>query len=127
MNLNAPSADEAARQLLAAGHGPANETALNYRSHLLAIGLAPATVNRRLAALRSLVKLARTLGMVGWALDVPSVRSEAYRDTSGPGRDGFCRLLDQLASRTDAKGVRDRAILRLLYDLGLPVLAVTRA
>src|SRR5690242_17027776 len=59
----ATSADEATRQLLAAGPGPANEAALNYRSHLLAAGLAPATVNRRLAALRSLSKLARTLGL----------------------------------------------------------------
>jgi len=30
-------------------------------------GLAPATINRRLAALRSLVKLARVLGMVTWS------------------------------------------------------------
>jgi integrase/recombinase XerC len=115
----APSADEAARLLLAAGQGPANEAALNYRGSLLQRGLSPATVNRRLAALRSLVKLARTLAMVGWALEVPSVRGEAYRDTAGPGAGGFRRLLDQLAGRTDAKATRDRALLQLLYHLGL--------
>src|SRR4051794_116949 len=56
-------ATEAARLLLAAGPGGANLAALSYRAHLLERGLAPATVARRLAALRSLVKLARTLGL----------------------------------------------------------------
>jgi integrase/recombinase XerC len=56
---------------------------------------------------------------VGWALDVEGVRSEAYRDTRGPGRVGFLRIIEQLASRDDAKGARDLALLRCLYDLGL--------
>jgi integrase/recombinase XerC len=86
---------------------------------MLERGLAPATVNRRLAAVRSLVALARTLGMVPWELSVAGVRSEAYRDTAGPGKRGTKRLLDAAASRTDAKGVRDYAILRLLHDLAL--------
>src|SRR5437764_15154787 len=73
----ADSPEEAARLLLASGHGQAHEVALSYRTHLLEPGLAPATVNRRLAALRSLVKLARTLGMVGWSLDVEGVRAES--------------------------------------------------
>src|SRR5262249_57234802 len=37
----------------------------------------------------------------------------------GPGAAGFRRLLEQLAHRRDAKAVRDRALLRLLFDLGL--------
>jgi integrase/recombinase XerC len=113
------TAEDAGRLLLAGGQGPANERALRYRAALLGRGLAPATVNRRLAALRSMVKLARTLGLVPWALDVDGVRSEGYRDTRGPGRDGFRQLLAQLQGRADAKGARDRAVLRLLYDLGL--------
>src|SRR5438552_1651316 len=84
-----------------------------------ALGVPRSTVSRRLAALRSLVKLARTLGMVPWALDVDGVRAEGYRDTRGPGRDGFRNLLALLRARADAKGARDRAVLRLLYDLGL--------
>src|SRR5262245_53182407 len=47
------SAEDAGRLLLAGGQGPANELALRYRAALLERGLAPATVNRRLAALRS--------------------------------------------------------------------------
>lgn len=113
------NAGEAARVLLSAGHGPANELALRYRADLLARGLAPATVNRRLAAVRSLVKLARTLGLVPWTLEVPSVESRAYRDTRGPGLEGVRRLLAALDARVDAKGKRDRAVLHLLFDMAL--------
>jgi integrase/recombinase XerC len=92
---------------------------LRYKASLLARGLSPATVNRRLAALRSLVKLARTLGLVGWALEVEGLRAEPYRDTRGPGTDGYRRLLARLDGRADRRARRDRAVVRLLYDLGL--------
>jgi integrase/recombinase XerC len=117
--LGAASIDQAARQLLAGGPGQANGVALSWRARLLERRLSPATVNRRLAALRSLVKLARTLGMVPWALEVEGVKAESYRDTRGPGADGVRRLARQLQGRSDAKGRRDLAIVRLLYDLGL--------
>jgi integrase/recombinase XerC len=113
------SAAEAAQQLLADGAGTANAQALAYKADLLGRGLAAATVNRRLAALRSLLKLARTLGLAAWSLEVEGLRAEAYRDTRGPGTAGFRRLLDQLAGRTDRKALHDRALLRLLFDLGL--------
>jgi integrase/recombinase XerC len=115
----AETLDEAAERLLTRGHGEANGLALAYRTSLSERGLSPATVNRRLAALRSLVKLGRTLGLVSWTLEVGSVKSEAYRDTRGPGRVGFRRLLDELGERQDAKAKRDRAVLRLLYDVAL--------
>jgi len=117
--IGAETPEEAARLLLSRGKGPANETAHAYRADLLARGLAPATVNRRLAALRSLVKLGRLFGLVDFALDVESVKSQAYRDTKGPGRDGVRLLLSELAARKDPKGLRDYALVRMLYDLGL--------
>jgi integrase/recombinase XerC len=82
-------------------------------------GLAAATVNRRLAGLRSLTEMGRTLGLIGWALEVERLRAEAYRDTRGPGAEGFRRLLAHLAGHTDPKALRDAAVVRLLYDLGL--------
>jgi site-specific recombinase XerC len=90
-----------------------------YKAKRYADGVAPATINRRLAALRSLVKLARTLGLVPWILEVEGMRTEPYRDTRGPGHAGFRKLLEAMAGRRDTKALRDRALLRLLYDLGL--------
>jgi integrase/recombinase XerC len=116
---SAPTAAAASARLLAYGAGAANELALLYKAQLQGRGLSPATVNRRLAALRSLVKLARTLGLVGWALEVDGLRSQGYRDTAGPGVGGFRQLLARLDGRGDRKALRDRAALRLLFDLAL--------
>ncbi|GAB4464584.1 MAG: tyrosine-type recombinase/integrase [Armatimonadaceae bacterium] len=109
----------AAERLLTGGAGQANALALQYRAYLLDRGLQPATVNRRLAALRSLVKLARLFGLVVWELETPNVRHEAYRDTRGPGKDAVRQMLEQAAQGDSPRDRRDRAILHLLYDLGL--------
>jgi len=111
--------NQAACKFLIGGQGEANRITLAYKANLVERKLRAATINRRLAALRSLVKLARTLGLVAWTLEIPSLKAAPYRDTRGPGRNGYASLLEELESRTDAKAKRDRAVLRLLYDLAL--------
>ena len=117
--LNVDSIDDAAKILLSAGQGPANGLALKYQTHLRDKGLQPSTINRRLTALKSLVKQANTLGLVNWHLSVSSLKSESYRDTAGPGLSNFRRMLSITRSRTDTKGIRDTAIITLLYSLAL--------
>ncbi len=117
--VGAKTLDDAARLLLSRGNGEANGLALAYKADLLRRGLQATTINRRLAALRSLVKLASTLGIVQWRLEVENLKVEPYRDTKGPGTTVFIRLLSLVADRNDRKGVRDYAILRLLHDLAL--------
>ncbi len=104
-------------RLLTAGQGEAHVIALKYRTHLLGRKLSPATINQRLSALRSAVKLARLTGLVTWALEVEGEKVQTLRDTRGPGRAGYLLLLSSLGDRQ--KDARDRAILRLLYDLAL--------
>jgi integrase/recombinase XerC len=114
------SPEAAVVRLLQMGSGQANAMALSYRAYLLERGLTPATINRRLASLRSLVKLARLLGFIHWQIEIPGLPTEAYRDTRGPGCEGFRRLLSELDSvSATPHTLRARAILRLLYDLGL--------
>jgi integrase/recombinase XerC len=55
---------------------------------------------------------------VTWALDIPGEKVRSYRDTRGPDVASARRLAAGL-QRQDARGARDRAILRLLWDLGL--------
>lgn len=117
--VGSKTVEEAARTLLRRKHGESNALALAYRAHLLQYGLSPATVNRRLAAVRSLVRRARLLGLVPWTLEVTNVKAQPYRDTRGPGRDGFHRLLSALKERSDSRAKRDRALVRLLFDLAL--------
>ena len=118
-HTGAANIGEAAGQLLSASHGEANAAALAYKANLVDRGLQAATINRRLAALRSLVKLANTLGLVPWTLAVENVKSQAYRDTRGPGRDGFAAILEAAQAKRGDKALRDVALLHLLHDIGL--------
>lgn len=49
-------------------------------SHLRQRGGAGATINQRLAALRSLIRLARSFDLVPWALDVSGEPVSGYRE-----------------------------------------------
>jgi integrase/recombinase XerC len=55
-------------------------------------GLAPATVNRRLSAVRSALRFARTIGATTWVPEVKGLKAQTYRDTRGPGLAGDARL-----------------------------------
>jgi integrase/recombinase XerC len=102
--------------------GEANATALEYRTSMTDRGLQAATVKRRLAALRAFSKLARMVGAITWTCEVSSPRVEEYRDTRGPGEDGYRAMLRTVrdgAAEGDVLAIRDRAIVRLLHDLGL--------
>jgi integrase/recombinase XerC len=116
--IGASTIEDAVRMLLGSGQGEGHALVLRCRTALIERGLSPATINRRLAALRSLVKLARLLGFVPWTLDIPGVEASPYRDTRGPGKEGFRCLLAAITG-DDAKAHRDRAIVRLLFDLAL--------
>jgi integrase/recombinase XerC len=137
--IDAKTEATAVEALLTAGHGGANRIALAYRAHMKARGLSTATRARRLAALRSMVKIARMIGRVEWSIDVPSERVVPYRDTAGPGKDGWRKLRDTASAEASTgqrktvtkKGKlranrprpelakRDKALLQLMYDLGL--------
>lgn len=92
---------------------------LKYKFVLKEKGLSENTINRNLAAIKSLVKFAQDVGHCGWSLEV--VRGEkvqTYRDTSGVNRDTFMKVL-AVPNRTTLKGLRDYAILRLIWENGL--------
>ncbi|MCC5654617.1 site-specific integrase [Nostoc sp. XA013] len=92
---------------------------LKYKAQMIRKGLKEATVNRRLAALKSLVVTGRKLGVCDFSLeDVESERVQKYRDTSGIDRATFEVILNQCNLST-AKGKRDYALLRLLWGNAL--------
>ena len=117
--LSAADLDEAAEMLLGCDQGQANEIVMSYRSAMLDRKLSPATINRRLAAVRSLVKVARMIGRVAWTLEIPMVRAQRYRDTKGPGLQGFRCLYDAACGQKGIIATRDRAILRVMWSQGL--------
>ena len=117
--LSVDDANTAARILLSAGAAGANSLVDDYKRHLIEKGQQPASINRKLATLRSLTKLARLRGVCDFTIEVENLKVRKYRDTKGPQRNGYNRLRDEIGKRTDGKGIRDLAILHLLHDLAL--------
>jgi integrase/recombinase XerC len=94
--------------------------ALDFRNHLVKEGRKAATVNNRLAALRSLVDLARTLGLISWKLEVKGLKAETLTDTAGPGFEAILAKIRELGGRAeDPKAARDAALVALMGIMGL--------
>jgi integrase/recombinase XerC len=95
-----------------------------YKASLLDRKLSEATVNRRLAAVRSLLKFSHRLGLSqtdGRGL-VDGERAQAYRDTRGVDRKTIGRLLAlpaQIHGGATLRALRDAALLRLLCENAL--------
>ena len=64
-------------------------------------GLAPATINSRVSAVRSLLKLGMELGYISWAVKVKNIKSEPYRDTKGPGAAAVSKMIAAIGKRPD--------------------------
>lgn len=92
---------------------------LKYKAHLIDRGLKEATINRRLAAIKSLVAFARKMGKCDYTLeDIKCEKVKPYRDTTGISKDAYKRML-AIPDRDTLKGKRDYALLRLLWDNAL--------
>jgi integrase/recombinase XerC len=92
---------------------------LKYKAKLIDKGLKEATVNRRLAAVKSLVEMGRKLGTCHYTLgDIKGEKVAGYRDTTGVDRATFERILQQ-CNRETLAGARDYALLRLLWGNAL--------
>jgi integrase/recombinase XerC len=92
---------------------------LNYKAKLFEKGLTESTVNRRLASIKTLCSMGRKLGVCQFTLeDVKGERVQQYRDTSGISPEEYRSVLD-LCDRTKINGIRDYALLKLLWDNAL--------
>ncbi len=105
--------------LLNVSSGDLNYIILKYLEFIGYKGFSPATINRRLGAVRSLFRLARLLGFTSSIIEIQNIKSEPYRDTRGPGLPAFKRMINAAAAQSSVKSARDRSILRLLFDLAL--------
>lgn len=141
MSVETPA--QALALLFGLERGDAHKTVLAYKTHLLRkpvyrsekarlagedpvhIGYAARTINRRLAALRAVTKLARLVEAVPWTLEIPAVRvDEDRRPNVALSREGYGALLrllkDDIASDTNETTIwvrtRDLALVRLMHD-----------
>jgi integrase/recombinase XerC len=114
-------------EFLALDRYAAIEVVLRYRRHSIDKNLAPSTINVRLAAIRSLVDMARKLGKTAIDLgEIESIPSESYRDTRGISVEQFKSMLEAISQRLGSAndpstpiGVRDYAIMLLFWGNAL--------
>jgi integrase/recombinase XerC len=98
-----------------------------YKGDLIKNNLKSATINRRLAAIKSLVCFAYNCGHCEFMLEaVKSEKLSAYRDTSGIDPEAFKRVLGGI-DRTSLKGIRDYALMMLLWSNALRRSEVSKA
>ena len=118
---NQPPNQSLCLEFLHLEQGQAIAVVLKFKSHLVNTRkLAENTVNRKLAAIRSLVAMGNRLGVCAYTLadHVKSEKTQRYRDTSGIQSFDYKKVL-ALVNRETIKGKRDYAILRLLWDNAL--------
>jgi integrase/recombinase XerC len=102
-----PNRDSILEFLHLSGH-KATLVVTKYRAILNEAGLSPNTINRRLAAIKSLVAYGRKLGVCNYAVDVDNIPVQAYRDTSGCTGEEFLTVIKG-CDRSTVVGKRDYA------------------
>lgn len=110
----AVNAGTAIAELLRVGCGPTNERVEGWKSAMKRAGLKPRTINRRLATVRSVLKVAQRIKVTDWGLDVDSLQVEIASDREGPDAERIARIVAALEADTRDEAVRDVAIIRLL-------------
>jgi integrase/recombinase XerC len=115
----APTGGAALSLLVSLSAGDGNSSLLSWRASMKDGGLAPSTINRRLSAVRSALRFARTIGATAWVPEVQGLKAQTYRDTRGPGIAGTQALLGSALTKRRGKSARDVAIIRVMFDLGL--------
>ncbi len=107
------------QSFVAIGRLKALELTARYRECMMQRGLQANTINRRLAAIKSMVKMARRLEMCDWTLaEVDGLKVKQYKDTRGVSVEQYQQIMTQVDRNTLA-GARDHAILTLLWEAGL--------
>ena len=98
-----------------------------YKGELIQKGLKSATINRRLAAIKSLVAFSYNCGHCEFMLEaVKGEKLSAYRDTTGVDPETFKRVLGGI-DRGTLKGIRDYALMMLLWSNALRRSEVSKA
>lgn len=110
---------EAAEVLTRLSQGDANATVLAWVEDMRAKGLREPTIARRIAALKSLVKMARTLGLSSTQIEVNVKAPKPYKDTRGPGLEMVKAAFELAGTRQSPRRERDLVIFSLMFHQGL--------
>ena len=85
---------------------------------------APNSINARLAAIKFFVRCARKVGWCDWELDVDGVKAEKVKETKGPSREEFARIIKYVNELHGPTAARNRLIVYMLSFMGLRISSV---
>ena len=105
-------------ELLLSSRESAFVTVGKVKSLMVSAGLSPNTINRRMATIRGLLRVARELSVIDWMIEIKNLKAIKVRNTSGPGIE---RIQSSISEPTTAQSARDNAIIILMSTLGLRV------
>jgi integrase/recombinase XerC len=114
-------------EFLALDRRKAFELVSRYKGQMIQSGSKSPTINRRLTVIKSFVSYAYNCGHCEFMIDtIKGEKIELYRDTSGVDPETFKRVLGGI-DRTSLKGIRDYALLMLLWSNALRRSEVSKA
>lgn len=114
-------------EFLALDRFKAFELVSRYKGQMMQSGSKSPTINRRLAAIKSLVAYAYNCGYCEFMMDtIKGEKIDLYRDTTGIDPEAFKTVLSAI-DRNSLKGIRDYALLMLLWSNALRRSEVSKA
>lgn len=117
--LDLPSRIDAAAFIATFTEGQANSLAMQWIADMKREDVKTPTIAARLSALKGIARRMRIAGLLGWSISVKGPAVTKYKDTAGPGTPAIVSVLEALGSRTDLKAIRDLALIKSIYSLGL--------
>jgi integrase/recombinase XerC len=113
--------DDALAKLCATETAIAQDVVLGYQASLADAGFSHATINRRISALRSVLKIARSVGITDLRLEaVDTLDTDVQsRDVRGPGIAIVRKILELCDADPTPRGIRDGRILRWFIGTAL--------
>lgn len=95
----------------------AQDLVTRYRDHLRSKNMAYGTINRRLAAIRTLVRMAKLTGLVSWDIDVSAGDKLLTRDIRGVSKKAL-KVAERM-SDASRRARRDKAIVLMTHEANL--------
>jgi integrase/recombinase XerC len=117
--LGAKSAADALARLVNGGRVAARLLLDKYVEAMREQGRKANTINARLAALRCAMACLYDMELISWTIKYKGVKTRGYRDMKGPSLPVFRSLLAVASCQRGIRSLRDPALLRLLFCLGL--------
>lgn len=97
----------------------ASAARLNKHGKLKKSGLSSNSIAIHVSALKSFIAHANSAHRIDWTISTKGPKTQPYRDTAGPGLDGWKKIRAQAQADTSVRGRRNLALILLMHNMAL--------